>query len=829
MNRYIGTALLLVTLVLFLPSGTVRAQASSGIPSYYSSLDFNLTSPGARATAVGGFANPAAYRMLPGTELYYFWSDQSAKLRDINRWGLFLGGENLGFSALRTSGLGGSLDGYSVVDYRLSLAFGNRSSSFGLAFGWSGGDEEAFGRTRVMQAGVMRRFGRYVSLGLAGTFSTQKDERNGLADLAIRPLGTDAVTLFGDVEMAKDTRLKDAPWSAGVMLEPVDGVRLVGRYFEDESFAVSMGFSFGFLGTEAGLRYDDNSDFNYALYGVRLGYGERNVFDSYLKKDRHYLAMNLRGPLKYRRYRFFDEGISFYDVISALEDARRDERVKGVALNLSGAGIAREKAWEIREKLKQLQADGKHVVVFIDRAGVNLYHLASVADRIVMDPDGQIELAGYIMGRTYLTHLLEKLGLGFDEWRFFKYKSAAEMLSRDSMSEADREQRFAIIEDAYATLRDDVAASRGLSQEQFDTVVNDIAFIMPDSAMALGMVDVLGRWEDVKDVIEELEGSKKGYLSPARLARREFPSTLWGENPRIAIVYGLGECAMDSGIRARKLEKVFQKLRDDGRVKGVVFRVDSPGGDGMASDVVAEALRECSKRKPVIVTQGDVAGSGGYWISMYADTILAGPATITGSIGVIGGWVYDTGIGEKLGLTSDHVQIGDHADLGFGVRVPLIGETVPKRNLTDEERDAMEFYIKKFYKEFVNKVAAGRAMSPDRVAEIAQGRVWSGIDGKRIGLIDMIGGLDRALTIAREAGGVRPGDVVDIVEYPEQAWFDFPFPKLRDMLRTAENTGSHTDETVFYRDYEENYLRAVIDSRGRPLYMVPPEYMPMFE
>ncbi len=463
------------------------------------------------------------------------------------------------------------------------------------------------------------------------------------------------------------------------------------------------------------------------------------------------------------------------------------------------------------------------IAVFIDRADMPLYHLASVADRIVMDPDGQIELPGYLMGRTYMKHLLAKLGLGFDEWRFFTYKSAAEGLSRDSMSEADKEQRLAIIEDAYAEMKKDVTASRGVGGDAFDAWVNEIVFAMPDSALALGLVDTLGRWDDVKGAIEKLEGSGKGYMSPGALARRTFPSTLWGENPRVAIVYGLGECDMDKGINARQLEKVFNGLRDDKRVKAVVFRVDSPGGDGMASDVVAEALRKCSKAKPVIVTQGEVAGSGGYWISMYGDTILAGPSTITGSIGVIGGWLYNDGIGEKTGLTSDFVKVGKHAELGFGIRLPLIGMVVPERNLTPEEREKMEFYIKSFYKEFVHKVAEGRDMPAEKVGEIAQGRVWSGIDGKANGLIDMIGGLDLALKIAREAGGLKPDDEIDIVEYPRQPWFKFPFPKLTDMIGNSSPSPGVSES---YENYEEVYLKAVIDSKGRPLYMVPPDAIP---
>ncbi len=223
---------------------------------------------------------------------------------------------------------------------------------------------------------------------------------------------------------------------------------------------------------------------------------------------------------------------------------------------------------------------------------------------------------------------------------------------------------------------------------------------------------------------------------------------------------------MDSGIRARWLEGVLRGLAKDRSVKAVVFRVDSPGGDGLASDVVAEALKAVAKEKPVVVSQGQVAASGGYWISMYGDTILAGPTTLTGSIGVIAGWIYDKGFSGKLGMSSDLVKRGDHADLGFGVTLPLLGIQVPARNLSAEERREAEKFVLRWYDRFVSKVAAGREMPEARVREIAQGRVWSGTQGRENGLVDRIGGLDAAIDLARHMAGVED-QPFQIREIPE--------------------------------------------------------------
>jgi len=340
------------------------------------------------------------------------------------------------------------------------------------------------------------------------------------------------------------------------------------------------------------------------------------------------------------------------------------------------------------------------------------------------------------------------------------------------MSEGDREQIQAIVDDFYQLAKTEVCEGRGISHAEFDRLVNEEMLILPEDAVDLGLADTLGRWEVVKGVIEDLEGEKKGMVGVGALAKYDLPDDdYWGERPKIAVIYGLGVCAMDEGIKARSLQKVFDKVAGRSDIKAVVFRVDSPGGDALASDVVAEAMKRCKEKKPLIVSQGYVAGSGGYWISMYADTIVASPATITGSIGVIGGWFYNEGLKEKLGMATDIVKVGDHADLGYGIPLPFVGR-LPDRNLTPDERSKFEHNIKHYYDAFVEKVASGRDMAAEDVYKIAQGRVWSGTDGLEIGLVDVLGGLETAIMIAKDRAGISPGEDVDIVELPEAPLFN---------------------------------------------------------
>jgi protease-4 len=282
-------------------------------------------------------------------------------------------------------------------------------------------------------------------------------------------------------------------------------------------------------------------------------------------------------------------------------------------------------------------------------------------------------------------------------------------------------------------------------------------------------------------------------VGAGKLARFELPhDDYWGEKPKIAVIYGLGVCAMDEGIKARSLEKVFDKVAGRKDIKAVVFRVDSPGGSALASDIVAEAMKRCKEKKPLIVSQGYVAGSGGYWISMDADTIVASPTTITGSIGVIGGWFYNTGLKQKLGMSTDLVKVGDHADLGYGISLPLIGQ-LPDRNVTGDERAKFEDNMKHYYDVFVDKVAAGRHMDADDVREIAQGRVWSGSDGLANGLVDVLGGMETAIMIAKVKAGIAPDEDVDIVQLPEPGLFNPGMftPKLFGVKQTRNEVVEH--------------------------------------
>ena len=777
-------------------------------PSYFEVNDFSFTPAGALKYGLYGYDNPAVLTYLHQPDIYFTWNDVVGDYNDFNNWGLFTAVPNFGFSVV-SSGDGEN----SVVDYKLSAAIGGPSASFGLGYGWSGGDVDMFERSNEFTIGSLFRFNRYISLGLVANLPV-KTEREGIADLAIRPLGNETVTLFGDYIFTKDEIRKEVKWSAGAVVEPVDGIRFTGRYFEGKAFNIGTQISFGRVGLNYQSHFDSDKKHAYNTYGIRIGAYDRTIFPKLFTQDK-YVEFKLFGGMKYQRYKWFDDSNTLIDVLKQIDAAMKDNTVSGIAINLSGISINREMMWEIREKLVEFKNRGKKVVVYADRLSIDSYHLASVADKIVLDPMGNITLEGYVLGRTFFKGTLEKLGIGFTELRYFKYKSAVETYSLDKMSEADREQRQRLVDEFYRIAKTDICYSRNISSEKFEQLVNEYALFSADEAIEHGLADTLGRWDSVTEVIKKINYNKANLVSASSLEKFNLPDdNYWGSKPVVAVIYAIGGTQMDDGIKARSLVKYVESAVKNSNVSAIVLRVDSPGGDGLASDLIAEALKKAKGKKPVIVSQGYVAASGGYWLSMYADTIVAAPNTITGSIGVISGWVYNKEFTDKLGFTTDHVKVGKFSDLYFGATIPLLGITIPDRNLTDEELTKAETTIRNMYKEFVNKVSSARNKSFDEIDRIGEGRVWSGADGLNNGLVDILGGLETAINIAVEKAGLK-NKQYEIVEMPER-----PLINLSRFMPSLIPGFVKFEEDPFIRDMKFRMM-----NNGLPMPLLPADYI----
>ncbi len=779
-------------------------------PTYYFDTTMLPAPPETFDQGWNGFINPAMASTVHHSMFQISGISLYAQPFELNQWGMFAAIPHFsaGIASVR---LPGSMQ--NVRDVRWQLGFGDGVQAWGLGAGRQSlsGSPAYYGT-----AGWLMRPNRWLSFGASTIFNASLSQWLFRCASGYRPFGDERWTVFAGISQVKLPSSRYFSWRIGSISTVVPGIALLAQFNNEHVVSIGMSVSFGnvrilshSLKPPKGRSAITNS--------IRWGGYERNWIDLALRKKSRFVTYELRKGVGYRTYRFFSRTeFSLMNLLSNLDIARTDPTVAGILLNLTNMHIPFEMVWEIRQKVQQLRKAGKYVVTYFHNADLNTYYLASVADKIVMGPMGVIQFNGVLMGRTYYRNLLDKLGVGFQEWRLYSHKTANETFSRTTMSDADREQRFALIQAKYQTIREDICLIRQIEGAQFDTLIDRHFIMTAKEARANGLVDMVLKWNELKKVIRGVDGRKKSFISARHLADRALPKTKWGPVNKIALVYALGLCDTEKGIQARRLEHILTKLATDERYKAVVMRVDSPGGDGYASDLVASAMKRCREKKPVIVSQGQVAASGGYWISMNADTIVAAPFTITGSIGVAGGWFWNKSLDTKIGMTTDHVKIGKHADLGFGLQLPFIGQPIPMRNLTIKEQQQVEHMMQQLYDLFVNKVAQSRSLRKEKVLLLAQGRVWSGLAAQKNGLVDIIGGLDTAIGLAKRKIGLQTDEAVEIDELPHIGMIN---PEA--IVPSVPGVYSRTIELPF----NLRYLMFLQRFSGQALPIVAPEFL----
>ncbi len=510
-------------------------------------------------------------------------------------------------------------------------------------------------------------------------------------------------------------------------------------------------------------------------------------------------------------------------VTRALRAAAKDDRVAGVLLTgslaPSGYGTGYAALKEIRQALMTVKAAGKPVKAYLTFADNKDYYLASVANDVVLDPYGIIFMPGLASQPVFFAGAFEKFGVGIQVTRVGKYKSYVEPYTRKDMSPENREQVQKLLNDVWGSLVAEIAQSRGLTPAAVQATVDAEGLIRADAAKTAKLVDRIAYRDELIDELKAQTGRKGskesfkqiGLAAYARIApdradsdRREMPTH--GSNIAIvyaegAIVDGEGEPGEVGGVRfAREL----RQLRQNDSIKAIVLRVNSPGGSAAASETIQREIRLARKVKPVIVSMGSYAASGGYWISTYGDRIYAEPTTITGSIGVFGMQFDIEKLANNLGITFDSVKTGKFAD--------ALTITRPK---TDEELAVLQHMVDWIYEQFVGKVADARHLKREFVQEIAQGRVWSGSEALKLGLVDEIGGLDVAIKYAAEKAGL--GSNYRLVEYPRRK--DFA-EELAEAFRRLAPQSAHAQATglvgqITQRlETELNLLKSFNDPQG---------------
>ncbi|NES41171.1 signal peptide peptidase SppA, partial [Moorena sp. SIO2C4] len=460
-------------------------------------------------------------------------------------------------------------------------------------------------------------------------------------------------------------------------------------------------------------------------------------------------------------------------VLDTLDKATKDKRI--VALYLDGSasktvgntGLANLK--EVREALERFRAAGKKIIAYDVDLGEREYYLSSVADTIILNPMGVVEINGLNSPQLFLTGALQKYGIGVQVVRVGKYKSAVEPFLLKQLSPESREQTRELLDDLWDEFLTTVGKSREITPKTLQAIANTKGMLIASEAKTQGLVDQVGYFDEVIATLKELTGEKKKdksfrKIKLATYARAKSPySKNRKSKHKIAIIYAEGSIVDGQGnfeqVGGERFAKQLRELRLDKDIKAVVLRVNSPGGSATASEIIQREVRLIREEKPVIVSMGNVAASGGYWISTYSDRIFAEPNTITGSIGVFGVLFNIQELANNNGLTWDIVQTGSLADIQSTVR--------PK---TDQELAIYQTMVNQIYDQFIDKVAESRKLPKGKVKDIAQGRVWSGIDAKEIGLVDEIGGINDAIKYAAQQAKLK--DDWKVEEYPKIPSFE---------------------------------------------------------
>ncbi|SHI77276.1 signal peptide peptidase SppA [Flavobacterium terrae] len=471
------------------------------------------------------------------------------------------------------------------------------------------------------------------------------------------------------------------------------------------------------------------------------------------------------GKFNYKDMPFLNDkakkdGLS--DVLKAIEIAANDNKIEGISIlnNPLNLGVAQTKA--LRDELEKFKKSGKFVVAYSNVMSQKEYYLNSVASKVFLNPVGELDFKGLSSSILYMKDFQDKSGIKMEVIRHGKYKSAVEPFLTNSMSPENREQITVFLNSIWNSIVEDISKSRNISVEKLNSIASDLSARTPQLALDNKLIDVVAYEDKYHDYIKNVIGikdEKENYnkISILDYAESTIEDETFSSKDKIAIIYAQGEIKSGEGdvneIGEGSMRRALEEAREDDDIKAIVLRVDSPGGSALTSDLIWREIELTKKVKPVVVSMGNLAASGGYYISCNANKIFAESSTITGSIGVFGMLPNLHGIATKYGFNSEMVETHKNAG-GYDPFQPIDNDF---KNFTQEG-------VENIYKTFVSRVAAGRKMTFEQVDAIAQGRVWSGTDALKLGLVDKIGGMDDAIAYA--ASLVKAKDFVTI-DFPE--------------------------------------------------------------
>ncbi len=487
-----------------------------------------------------------------------------------------------------------------------------------------------------------------------------------------------------------------------------------------------------------------------------------------------------RSPA-FNPFGFFTEnanGIIGMDaIIGSINKAKKDEKIKGIRLNSGLISSGWAQAREIRNCLNEFKKSGKFIYAYADFMSQKGYYVSSVADSIFMNPVGSIELKGLSSEVLYFEDFQNQYGLKMEVIRHGKYKSAVEPFLQDKMSDENRAQIKGLLDAVWTTISDEIVESRAISKKALEKMVEELTVTDAKEAITNGIIDALVYEDDFEKSIKvALEIDKDDSINSVELYELNTQMKTFDSDVKdqIAVIYANGPILYTSGteevIGKKALNRAFQEVETNKNIKGAVLRIDSPGGDAMTSEIILNAMRKLKGKKPLVVSLGNIAASGGYYIACLGDKIYASPMTITGSIGVLAAFPNMRGLAERIGINAEQVNSHKNA-MGYSLFEPL----------NDGFKNSTKSAIEKVYTTFKSRVSEGRSLNMEKVEDLSKGRIWSGKDAVENGLVDAIGGLEDAIQATAEMAAIENYNIDSYPKYENE--FEYIFLDALSFIR----------------------------------------------
>lgn len=735
--RYLGFTRIALFFILIIPQVFL-----ADITSYPSSVAVT-------DNALSIFTNPSALGIRKEIQFFGFLT-HNGNIRNKFCFSLMSANSAFGLEHMESYGFK-----YNIYNFGIGFSVGK-----GLNLGFNYKYYSGVKLNSEINIGFLQRPFEFLSIGgvLRNVTEANYESMNFATGVGVRPLGN-WLTIAGDIE--GDFEGSDFSYKIYAEIKPVNGISLFGEYrHKDED--IICGLNLNLLNFGGGIVTNIGGSEIMGDYIHFTNAEYRTIFKGGKKKI---VIFELPPEIDEEPSRlFFKKKPTLKQLIDFIDELAKDKDIEIVVFKGDRTGYGYSKLYELRRAISRLKKSGKTVIYYGESFNNSSYYLSSICDSIYINPAGTLWLVGMSTTSIFIKDLLTKIGIEAEFEKIGRYKTAADMLTSDTMSIWYREMVEALLDDYFNTYLEEVSISRNFTKEELKNLIDNGPYMARD-AKVVGLVTDCLYEDQVIEVAKKIIGkrAKPKIVEIKKYRGKKIFNEDWvypEQRDKIALIYAVGSISQGKSredfdgkmMGSVTIAKAIKSARKDKTVKAIVFRIDSPGGSALASDIIWREIYLTTtgeKRKPFIVSMSSVAGSGGYYIACQADTIIATPYTVTGSIGVLGGKLAMEKLFDKMGVNSVTIKRGKYSDY-----LSIF------RKLTEDEREKLKDIISDYYEIFTKRVAEGRNIMQDSVKAIGEGRIWSGLVGRNIGIVDVIGDLKTAIEIAKEKGGLKGEETV---------------------------------------------------------------------